>query len=159
MNKINQKNFWRIYGCFLGILVVLFMSLWGINLITKQKWESGLKKNIQTVITANLPDNWILGNPVPLNSPYATSACLFELRNKDNAEKYYAIIIRITTLYGHMPAVFIYNKSSGPVFVGYSAVQGRIKRLLEENNSDSSISYWLEKIPRIIDKAEEAKRK
>lgn len=157
MNKENQKKFWRIFGCFAGILVFFFLSLFGVIKLSEKSWNEGLKQSIHTLLTQKYPDTWSIGNRIPLNSTFSTSANLYELRNKDNAEKYYVIILRITTLYGHMPAVYIYNKTKGAEFVGYSAVQGRIKKLLEENYADSSINYWMERIPLIIQKAEEKK--
>lgn len=159
ISKENQKKFWRIFGLFIAFIVFFFLVLFGMSKISSKRWNEGLKESIQTLITQKYPDTWIIGNPVHLNSAFSTSANLYELRSRDNVEKNYAIIIRTTTLYGHMPAVYIYNKTKGPEFVGYAAVQGRVKKLLEDNYVDSSISFWLERIPLIIQKAEEGAKK
>ncbi|MEE0885914.1 MAG: hypothetical protein UIB61_03335 [Treponema sp.] len=158
INKENQKKFWRIFGCFIGILVFFLAVLIGMIKLSEKKWDSGLKQSVQNVLDEKYPDAWTVGNSIPLNSPFSTSANLFEARSNDSAEKYYAIIIRITTLYGHMPAVFVYNNAKGAEFIGYSAVHGRIKKLLEENYADSSISYWLERLPSVIQEAEKVER-
>lgn len=159
MNKSDQREFWRIFGCFAVIISVFFFSVFGLSLLSEKKWNEGLKKSIQSVISEKYPDTWIIGNPVPLKSTFSTSANLYELRNRDNAERYYAIIIRIPTMYGHMPAVYIYNKNDGAEFAGYAAVHGRVQKLLEENKADSSVNFWLERIPAIIAKAEEVTSK
>ncbi len=158
INKENQKKFWRVFGCFIGIVVIFLAVLVGMIKLSEKKWNSGLKASVQSVLDKKNPETWIVGTPVPLDSPFSTSANLFEVRNLDSAEKYYALIIRITTLYGHMPAVFIYNNTKGVQFIGYSAVQGRVKKLLEENYADSSISYWLERIPSVIQESEKNER-
>lgn len=153
MDKEYQKKFWRIFGCFIGILVFFSAILAGMIKLSEKKWNSGLKESVQSVLDEKNPDLWIVGNSVPLNSPFSTSAGLFELRNKESAEKYHAVIIRTATLYGHMPAVFICG-GKGTEFAGYAAVHGRVKNLLEENYADSSVSYWLERIPNILNAAE-----
>lgn len=149
----NNKNLWRIYGIFIAIMLFLGFSLIGLIKVSRNSWNNGLKAGITEVLKTNTPDVWIVGNSIPLKSGFATSAGLFELRNKDSAEKYYAIIIRTPTIYGHMPAVFIYNKNKGAEFAGYSNVKGKVKTLLEQNSTDLSVSFWLERIPTIIDKA------
>ncbi len=158
VNKENQKKFWRIFGCFIGIVVFFLAVLVGMIKLSEKKWNSGLKVSVQTVLDNKNPKTWAVGNSVPLNSPFSTSANLFEVRSLDSAEKYYALIIRITTLYGHMPAVFVYNNARGAEFIGYSGVQGRVKKLLEENYADSSIAYWLERVPVVIQEAEKTER-
>ena len=158
INKENQKKFWRIFGCFIGIIVFFLAVLVGMIKLSEKKWDSGLRESVQNVLDEKNPGIWTVGNSVPLNSPFSTSAALFELRSSESAEKYYALIIRITTLYGHMPAVFVYSGSKGAEFAGYSAVQGRVKKLLEENYADSSISYWLERIPSVIQASEKTER-
>ncbi len=159
MNKEIQRKFWRIFGIFLGILIIFFAILFAMIKVSEKSWTEGLKNSVQNVLEQKSSGEWIVGNAIPLNSTFSTSASLYELRNKEKTDKYYAIIIRITTLYGHMPAVFIYNKTTGAEFIGYSAVQGRIKKLLEENYADSSVNYWLERIPLIIENAEKGTKK
>ena len=155
MNKENQKKFWRIFGCFIGIIVFFIAVLTGMIKLSEKKWTSGLKNAVQNVLDENEPGVWKVGNSIPLDSAFSTSAGLFELRSTESAEKNCVLIIRIATLYGHMPAVFIYS-NRGVRFEGYAAVHGRVKKLLEEKYADSSISYWIERIPSVIETAEKA---
>ena len=64
------------------------------------------------------PDKWKVTKPVQILSPFSTSAALYELQDKNSAEKEYAVIIRTTTLFGPYPAVFLYKKNSGAEFLG-----------------------------------------
>lgn len=157
--KIEQQTFWKIYTIFFFILLFLGFVLIGMTKLTKKTWNEGLKNSVTETLRSKYPDVWVVGNKISLKSPFETSACLFELRNKDSAEKYYVIIVRTPTIYGHMPAVYIYNKNKGVEFVGYSNVKGRVKTLLEQNSTDLSITYWLERIPGIIAKAEDGGKK
>ena len=54
------------------------------------------------------------------------------------------------TLYGPVPAVFLYNKDGGAKLIGFAAISGRVKRLLQDDSSNPRISYWEAKIPEII---------
>lgn len=153
MQDNNKKNVFRIYGIFLTIMLFFSFTLIGLIKISNNSWNTGLKNGISEVLRTNTPDVWVLGNPIRLKSGFSTSAGLFELRNKDSAEKYYAIIIRTPTIYGHIPAVFIYSKNKGAEFAGYSNVKGKVKTILEGNSTDLAVTFWIERIPEIIEKA------
>ena len=150
MNKENQKKYWKTFGIFFGILVFFVGILFGMIKFSQNNWTSCLKNDVQDILNAKSLDTWKVGKSVQLKSAFSTSSAVYEALNMDSSEKCYAIIIRITTLYGHMPAVFVYNQKKNAEFIGYVAVKGRIKTLLEENYSDSSVTYWLERIPNII---------
>ena len=89
MNKENQKKFWRIFGCFIGIIVFFIAVLTGMIKLSEKKWTSGLKNAVQNVLDENEPGVWKVGNSIPLDSAFSTSAGLFELRSTESAEKNY----------------------------------------------------------------------
>ena len=78
------------------------------------------------------------------------NSALFEIRNRKTGTVYSAIIIRIQTLYGPLPAVYIMDSEKNVEFVGYSTTTGRIAKQLNENRLNKSIIYWKKKIPQII---------
>ena len=153
-DTITTKEFWWEFGIFIGIIFFFFMSLFGLIRLSQKSWDEGLKVSIQSVLTEKTTEKWILGKKIYLNSPMSSSAALYELRKQDSVEKNYAIIIRSATLYGHIPAVYIYNKNDGVKFIGYSSVTGKIRKLLDQGMSDSSISQWTRRIPDIVKLAE-----
>ena len=53
MNKENQKKFWRIFGCFIGIIVFFITVLIGMIKLSEKKWTSGLKNAVQNVLDEN----------------------------------------------------------------------------------------------------------
>lgn len=156
MKNISSKEFWRFYGIFIGIIIFLFGTLFLMVRLSENKWNQGLKEAVVKELEKKQPDMWIVGKEIPLKSAFSESAALFEIRQKKSVEKYYAIIIRSATLFGHFPAVFIYNKKNGVKFIGYSAVNGKIGRLIDQSYSDSSIYYWSQRIPSIINHAEKS---
>ena len=63
---------------------------------------------------------------------------------------YKAIILRIQTLYGPLPAVFIMDKEKNVQFVGFSSVHGIVAEQLINNSNSKRINYWKKKIPDIL---------
>lgn len=157
--NITAKEFWRFYGIFVGIVVFMFASLFGIIRASEKSWDAGLKKSITMELEKKYPDTWIVGKKIPLNSAFSQSAALYELRAVNSIEKNYAIIIRTATMFGHFPAVYIYNKIDGTKFVGYTSINGKIEKIIDKRHTDSSVVYWSQRIPKIINYAEEVGRK
>lgn len=155
---MTTKEFWREFGIFMGIISFFFLSLFGMKFLTQKSWDEGLRNSIETILEEKTSENWVLGKKIYLNSPLESSAALYELRHKDSVEKNYAIIIRSATMYGHIPAVYIYNRNEGVRFIGYSSVKGKIRRLLDQNKTDSSVTQWVRRIPDIIRIAEEGRK-
>lgn len=154
ITNISSKEFWRFYGIFIGIIIFLFGSLFLMIRLSEKKWSEGLKQVVVRELEKKQPDTWIVGKEIPLKSSFSESAALFELKEKKSVEKNYVLIIRSATLFGHFPALFIYNKKNGVKFVGYTSVNGKIGRLIDKSYSDSSILYWSQRIPSIIKYAE-----
>ena len=83
----------------------------------------------------------------------SVSAAVYELKKTvTTSEKDFAVIIRIPTIVGPEPAVFICN-SKTVNFVGYAINNGKARNILSENNSFNNISYWVKNIYNILEKA------
>ena len=61
-----------------------------------------------------------------------------------------AVIIRVVTFYGPVPAVYLYNQDEEVEFIGYSTLHGRIRIQLMDTKSDKRREYWQSKIPDIL---------
>ena len=149
----NLKESFRIYGIFIGILVVFFGILIGMIFLSRTSWKNGIKSEVQVVLDEANPNHWIVGNFIEQQTLFSTSSAVYELHNKEKADRYYAVIIRTTSLYGFVHAVFVYNKSSGVEFIGFAGVHGRIKKLMEYKSNTKRINYWSSRIPQIVEKA------
>ena len=156
-NKMNAKEFWRLFGLISAIITVLFFINFAFIKLSKNFWASGLKESVQTVLDQKYPDKWNVGDFKTIDNPFYSSAACYIITSRENGRKGYAVIIRTPTLYGPYPAVFIKLKDSDFEFAGYSGLSGRIQKLMEERKSDIFISYWQSRLPKILNLAQEAK--
>ncbi|MBQ5877743.1 MAG: hypothetical protein IIW71_08095, partial [Treponema sp.] len=58
----NLKESFRIYGIFIGILVVFFGILIGMIFLSRTSWKNGIKSEVQVVLNEANPNQWIVGN-------------------------------------------------------------------------------------------------
>lgn len=148
--RISYKDFFKIYGVLVIYLLLIFCILIYFTKISKKSWNINLKNTTQTVLDENNENEWILGNVIKINNPLSQSAACFEAKNKKNGEVYKAIIIRIQTLYGPIPAVFVVDVNNNVDFIGYSSVHGKVQKQLMNNVRNKRIGYWKRKIPEIL---------
>lgn len=151
--NVDTKNLLRMYGIFVGFVAFFTLLLIGMIKLSQKSWKTLLKEKVEVVLQEKQGDNWIVGNFLEQKTPFAVSSAVYELHNKNNADIYYAVIIRGITLYGPVPAVFIYNKKNGAEFVGFSGVHGRVQKIMEFKSNTRRISYWNSKIPSIVNNA------
>lgn len=147
---ISYSNFFKNYGIFISILIVIFGILIYFSIISQKSWKNNLKTSIETVLNEIDEDSWTLGNNYKINNPLSLSSALYDAKNKKNGENYKAMIIRVQTFYGPLPAVFIIDKDNNVTFKGYASLHGRVANQIKDNNSNKRINYWKEKIPTLI---------
>ena len=152
LNALNlrTKELWRVYGIFTALLVVMLTAAGGAVKLSSARWERGLRSVVEKTLSGNTDFNGKVGRFVRIKSSFSLSAALFELEPPLSDGADYAIVIRVQTMYGPFPAVFVYGKESGTRFIGFASISGRVKRLLEDNDSDPRIRYWTAKIPAIM---------
>lgn len=147
---ISYKTFFRNYLIFTLIAALIFLLLVYSVKISQPRWNNNLRVTVQSVLDENEPDTWLVESAVNINNPLITSAACYDTKNKKNGEYYKSIIIRIQTLYGPVPGVFIVDKNSDVIFVGYAVFHGRIAELMHKNMNTKRIEYWKNRIPEII---------
>lgn len=153
--NFSYKNFFKNYGFFLAIIVVLFLISFYSVYLARKPWQKYLKTQIENVLDEKDPNNWTVGNFQPINNPFCLNAAAYEGRYKKNGDAFTILIIRIQTFYGPVSAVFTVDKESNVNFIGYSSLHGRVETQLENAFSDKRLDYWKKKIPEIITKKEE----
>jgi len=149
-NDNSYKTFFINYGILVAILVVIFGILIYPIFVAKKAWQKNLKANVEFILDEKEPNSWTVGNSVKINNPFALNAACYEVRNRKSGDTYKAIIIRIQTYYGPLPAVFTLDKENNVTFVGYSSLHGRISEQLLSNKTNKRINYWKSRIPTII---------
>ena len=146
-----KKNL-RIYGIFLGIFVLMTAILIVATLLSKNSKMTFLALDMQNVLDNYEPDAYSVGSPIKLESAFTTSAAAFSLecRGKNANDSYAGIIIRIPTIFGPMPAVFICKNDEDAVFAGYAVDIAKASNLDSIRLSQGILNYWQKNIPRIL---------
>lgn len=148
--EISYSNFFKNYGIFVAILVVIFGILIYFSIISQKSWQTNLRTSVENFLNESEENSWSLGNYYKINNPLSLSSALYDAKNKKNGENYKAVIIRVQTFYGPLPAVFIIDKDSNVTFMGYASLHGRVSNQIKEINSNKHINYWKSKIPSLI---------
>ena len=152
-NKIEPKELWRVFGIFIAVITFFFLVIVSLVMISRNPYEKKLANEIQVVLDEYNPNKWTVGEKIDLKSSFSYSGAMYHLVSKNGSDKNYAVLIRINTLYGPLPAVFVYNKNKGTEFIGFQGLHGRVKNILLSNYSSIRLKYWINKIPEIVSKA------
>ncbi|MDE5897884.1 MAG: hypothetical protein K2H09_01265 [Treponemataceae bacterium] len=148
--RSDYKEFLRVYGIFVGMLVFFFLVSIVMIRLSDSFWRTGLQAAVESVLEEKQPGRWKVEQPMKINSPFSTSAALYRVRDAENGSRGFAAVVRIATLYGPVPAVFVCDKDGTVSFMGCSAVRGRIKLLVEERPQSLSVNYWRARLADII---------
>ncbi len=146
------------YGIFCAIVLCLFTVLLVVTLFSRESWRQGLAGTLQETLNASYPDTYAVGNPVPLLTPFSTSAAIYNLTLKkvpssSQQLRQYGVLVRIPTIAGPAPAVFLYSHDSGVAFVGYALNYGKAARVFENDIGLKIIQYWQAQVLDILNTA------
>ncbi len=141
-------------GIFAALVLIVFCLLVLMSFAGKNSWKFYLGKTVENTLFANDETSYKIGNYIPIKTGLASSAAIYELNKsgfKDGS--YYGVIIKITTMYGSLPAVFIYEKNTGAQFVDFVLGQGKAKEQILLSSQNTQIAYWAERIPDIVERS------
>ncbi len=148
-----SKEALQEYGIFAGCIVLLAVVLSVAAIFTKGAGQAGIKTEIARVLEEAEPGVWQVGNFVDFAAPVSSSAACFSARSgSGNA---YACIVRMETMYGPLPAVFISDGRRTARFIGIAGLHGRVYDAIENGGAKSQIGYWATRIPVLIRQQEE----
>ena len=151
----SSKKLLKQYGIFAGVLLGMFALLILVIVFSENKWRTGLKSRIEQVLEKEEPAKWSVGDYVEIKAPVALSAACFQARRKDTGTKGYVLMLRIETLYGPFPAVFVYDEKKSAHFVGIYGLNGRVRDIIGTGKNDARINFWITRIPEIVSKTVE----
>jgi hypothetical protein len=151
----SSKKLLKQYGIFAGILLGMFALLILVIFFSENARRTGLKNKIEQVLEEEEPATWSVGDYVEIKAPVALSAACFQARKKDTGTKGYVLMLRIETLYGPFPAVFVYEDKKSAKFVGIYGLNGRIHDIIGNGKNDARINFWITRIPDIVSKTVE----
>ena len=156
MDELAKKNL-RSYGMFLGIIVFMTAVLIFSILETRGAWQKGLAAEMQSVLDTSGDGKYIVDKFVPVDSVMSTSSAVYSLLKVGTASKdeYYGIIVRVPSIVGPVPAVFVCSEHDldNPVFIGYAGDFGKVSDMIEFKYSSGIMNYWQGMVPKIVRKA------
>ena len=150
MQEITNKKFFRNYAFFLLVLAVIFAILIYMSLISRKYWTNNLAKSVQSVLNEYEEGMWSVQDNIDIEKPIGVISAAYTIKNQKTNSIATAIIIRVTTFYGPLPAVFIYTDTEEVIFAGWASLHGRVKIESTDNKSDKRLEYWQKKIPEIL---------
>lgn len=151
MQEITNKKFFRNYAFFVLILLVIFAILTYASILSRKSWTNNLSKSVQKVLNEYQENVWTVEDGITIEKPIGVNCAAYNIKNNTDNSKAQAIIMRVTTFYGPLPAVFIYTQDKQAVFAGWSSLHGRIRLESQSSSSDKRLEYWSSKIPEILD--------
>ncbi|WP_191014165.1 hypothetical protein [Treponema zioleckii] len=144
------------YSSFFAILVFMTSILVLVVIKAQDSWKEELGKEMQAVLDKYPSESYIVDKYIPLNSTISTSAAAYSLLKVGAApnEKYYGVIVRIPSLIGPVPAVFLcHGKNCEKVdFAGFAVDLGKAVSPADSKISAGSINYWKQNVTNIIKK-------
>jgi len=151
MQEISNKRFFINYAFFVLILVIIFGILTYSVVLSKKSWSKNLGNTVQKVLDEYEKGKWTVESNIQIDKPISVNCAAYNIVNNSDQTKAQAIIIRVTSFYGPIPAVFIYNEDKSVTFAGWSSLHGRIRLQLDSINSNKRLDYWQNKVPQILE--------
>ena len=135
---------------FTGTILAFFVVLAALIFAGKKNWETGLRSAVEQVLA---PDEWQCGDMIPLESNYSVSAACFKVSNiKSPSKKYYALILRMSSYLGPLPAVFLFQDDRAS-FEGIAYLNNSVSKEFSQNKFNRQIDYWTDTASLIVKSA------
>lgn len=149
MNEKGKKLLFQS-AVFTGIILAFFIILAGMVFAGKNNWDKGLRLAVEQVLP---PSEWQCAEAIPLNSNYSVSAACYKVSNiKSPSKKYFALVLRISTYFGPLPAVFLYQNDRAS-FEGIAYLNNSISKEFSENKFNRQLDYWTDTATLIVRRA------
>ncbi len=145
----NKTMDFKKFGVFASICFLLFVIVISFSFLAKKFWDEGLKKQTVDCLTEYCADqNYTVQEYISAASGLSTSSAIYKL-NRQNS---YAVIIRVMTMYGPLPAVFVCENGSAR-FITYLHIDSFSKKEIISSSENSQIVYWENRIPQIVEQS------
>ncbi|MBQ0002631.1 MAG: hypothetical protein KBT21_03755 [Treponema sp.] len=139
----------KTYLIFTSLLIVMALLLTSFSLLARKNWNNQLRVHVETVLENSRPEEfpakYSIGNPVKINSSISVSSNMYEITSKSNKTSKYVLITRITSYWGPLAAVFLYDGNGVVTFEGFVFPSKRIESQFDNAENELSIKYWKNK--------------
>lgn len=140
-------------GIISGIFVFSTAILIVLAVLSRRLWETGLRKNVQTVLTRSFPSQqWQVMQKIDFSSSQKLKTAVFACSKKSDKNSYYCAITRIPGITGAQAAVFLYKTGDDRAFfVDYYIDNGKAGKTFARKFSSGTIDYWEKQLKKLID--------
>lgn len=139
------------FGILVGVLTGIFIIIAGVTLASRRSWVKGLAINVDSVLNDSYGEFTVEEN-IPVLSGFNVSGAIYKVAKASSAYDYYAMILRVQTMYGPLPGVFLYEPGKDySTFMGFTTVTGSVANQIYDVSKNSQIEFWEMKVPEIID--------
>jgi hypothetical protein len=149
MATSDSRKFLQEYILFFGTVLVLGIILFLLIFGTRTKWENGLRTQTQAVLNRVYPDKYQVGeamrrdnSPVRVNSPSLSVRFRIteSIKSDGGRTAKYCAIAKVSTIFGPLPAVYVYETSAAGAqchFAGFAGGFARYEKKLEQEKTKS----------------------
>lgn len=145
----------KTYFVFTIIIIVMTLILSVFSVLSRKNWNNQLRTQVETVLQKSRPEDfpakYTVGKPVKIKSSIAVSSNMYEITSSHSSSKKYVLITRVTSYWGPLAGVFLYDKDSGVTFEGFALSSERIEKQFNNTERDITIKYWTEKVRQIFE--------
>lgn len=143
--SVKQSN---PFGVFLLIVMIITLLVATSVVLNKTIDNQGLKNSVEKVLKDKGLE-YKINHQLPVSNGLASGTAVYDL-----GSGYFAVIIRTTSIYGPLPAVFIYKLGDTEAkFIDYCLVDSLAKERIIDNTQNNQISFWAKRIIKIVDEA------
>lgn len=152
MNYGPKKSFVQC-GAFIGIVCAFFLVLSLFIVLSRGNWERGLRRAVQNVLPYS---EYSVGKMLRLEDDGGNFACFEISKNSDGTLREFseglALVMRVTTYYGPLPAVFI-REGGETRFVGIAYLSSSVAEEFSDADRSRSMDFWIGQADEIFDAA------
>ncbi len=137
-------------SAFFGGILAFFLVLVLFVFISRSSWRDSLRDKTNQILRQN-DVALTAGSWCRVSSDITSQFSVYEAESSSGRKGMYAVICRVTTVYGPLCAVFVYDSVSALAdFVDYADIPPLIKDAVLETTEKNQIQFWEEKIPLIL---------
>ncbi len=141
------------FGLFIAFLIVLFSLVAVVSGLSYRADKAGLGECLSEALGEKGYGDLELTDLYEIQNPFTVSATAYSVSGSHYT---HAVIIRLTTMVGPVPTVFLYDAAVGKAdFVCYLGLGNRVERQLMDSTAFSFIDYWERRLPQILSLAVE----
>lgn len=139
-------------GVFIGIICAFFLVLSLFIELSRGNLERGLRMAVQNVLPSS---EYSVGKMLRVEESGSNLACFEISRISDGAQQQsdaLAIVMRVTTYYGSLPAVFV-REAGKTRFAGMAYLMSSVAEEFADGTRSTPMDFWMEQADVIFDAA------